>query len=384
MPTYKFEVKKGFEKKDGTANIKLRLTQHRKQRYISTPFFIAPKYFENETGKVNKKYPTHIKFNSELTKYLLDFETRLLSIDNFENKSIEDLIRELKKENKSKILLSNYVDRILPKIKEGSERNADIYTDTLRIILKFRQNIYIQDIDRGFLLDFESHLKAKGNKINTIGIYMRTLRSIINKAINDEILEQNNYPFRKFKIKKECTPPRHLLHTEVQKLIKYKPINKSEQQAKDIFLFMICSIGINIKDLFFLKKANNINYRRSKQKGLFVIKMHPVAKEIIKKYADDDFMFDFAKRYKQYDSLTSATNNNLKVIANKIGINPKISTYYSRHTWAYIALNECYINKEVIAWALGHSRTSTTDIYARVEQNRVDEANFKVIDFLFN
>lgn len=39
MPTYKFEIKKGLKKQDGTANIKLRLTQHRKQKWKNSYVF---------------------------------------------------------------------------------------------------------------------------------------------------------------------------------------------------------------------------------------------------------------------------------------------------------------------------------------------------------
>ena len=60
---------------------------------------------------------------------------------------------------------------------------------------------------------------------------------------------------------------------------------------------------------------------------------------------------------------------------------PDISTYWARHTWATIAAG-LDIPKETIAHALGHAwaTNTTTDIYIRFDERKVDEANRKVID----
>ena len=62
---------------------------------------------------------------------------------------------------------------------------------------------------------------------------------------------------------------------------------------------------------------------------------------------------------------------------------PDLSSYWTRHTWATIA-SELDIPKEVIAHALGHSwaNSTTTDIYIRFDNKKVDEANRKVIDYV--
>jgi integrase len=61
-----------------------------------------------------------------------------------------------------------------------------------------------------------------------------------------------------------------------------------------------------------------------------------------------------------------------------------ITSNSARHTWATIAAS-IGIPKDTITSALGHSNGSkTTEIYIkRDEQNRIDEANRKVIDYLF-
>ncbi|MDR0437388.1 MAG: hypothetical protein LBH22_03700 [Bacteroidales bacterium] len=62
---------------------------------------------------------------------------------------------------------------------------------------------------------------------------------------------------------------------------------------------------------------------------------------------------------------------------------PDISWYYARHTWATIA-SKLDISKDIIAAALGHGATTTTDIYIDFDQKKVDDANRKVIDYINN
>ena len=61
---------------------------------------------------------------------------------------------------------------------------------------------------------------------------------------------------------------------------------------------------------------------------------------------------------------------------------PDISSYWARHTWATIAAS-LDIPKETISAALGHEIGSPiTSIYIKFDQNKVDEANRKVIDYV--
>lgn len=71
----------------------------------------------------------------------------------------------------------------------------------------------------------------------------------------------------------------------------------------------------------------------------------------------------------------------LSKICNSIGI-PEVSTYWARHTFATIAY-EIGISMDVIADCLGHkSSHRITSIYVRKDQQLIDEANRKVIDYV--
>ena len=71
-----------------------------------------------------------------------------------------------------------------------------------------KKRLLFEDIDYTFLKNFENDLLQRQVKVNTISIYLRTIRAIFNKAINEELTE--NYPFKKFKIKQQPTPSRKI------------------------------------------------------------------------------------------------------------------------------------------------------------------------------
>ena len=60
----------------------------------------------------------------------------------------------------------------------------------------------------------------------------------------------------------------------------------------------------------------------------------------------------------------------------------ELTTYWARHSWATVAAS-LDIPKETIAAALGHGGNTVTDIYIDFDQKKVDEANRKVLDYVF-
>jgi integrase/recombinase XerD len=85
---------------------------------------------------------------------------------------------------------------------------------------------------------------------------------------------------------------------------------------------------------------------------------------------------------RQYSSTLCYYNQELKKLGNMVGVKIKLTSYVARHTWASLA----YINKvdlAVISQALGHSSTTTTQIYIKgINGNIVFKANRLVLNTL--
>ena len=143
-------------------------------------------------------------------------------------------------------------------------------------------------------------------------------------------------------------------------------------------------------------EGDRLQYRRSKTGRLYDIKVEPEAQEIIDRYKGTDHLLNVMDNCSNYRDFNRMMNENLKkigrveIVKDKIGkmrkfkrtpIEPSLSTYWARHTWATIAAS-LDIPKDTIAAALGHSGNTVTDIYIEFDNRKIDEANRKVIDYL--
>lgn len=279
-----------------------------------------------------------------------------------------------------------------------------VYSQTLSKIQCYYdvRTIPMREITLQWLRDFEQKMVADGLSINTIGIHMRTLRAVFNRAIDDELIGQECYPFRKFKIKAEKTRKRALTVEQLRTLRDY-PCQEHQEKYRDIFMLMFYLLGINAVDLFGLKEIANgrIEYRRAKTARLYSIAVEPEAMQIINRYRGKEYLLDVCDVYGNYKDFLHRMNKNLQEIGpmelvangakdprdvkkNKKQITalfPDLSSYWSRHTWATIAAS-LEVPKETIAAALGHGGSDVTDIYIDFDAKKVDEANRKVIDHI--
>jgi integrase len=231
---------------------------------------------------------------------------------------------------------------------------------------------------------------------------MIIFRSLFNKCrnhYNDDDSGQiliSHYPFKKYVIpKRQIKSKDHILSvSELQKLITYIPNIGSEKFAIDMFLLMFYLIGIEAKDLFYLKKPvhGRVSYNRFKTGREHSIKLEPEAIEIINRYPGEKLLLNVSDRFKLHKTFVRAVNNHLSgETSHKIeGVFPKLkiakhpTTKWARHTWATIARNECKISKDDVALCLGHEDedNQVTDMYIKYDYSIIDESNRKVIDYI--
>lgn len=248
-----------------------------------------------------------------------------------------------------------------------------------------------EDITKDWLTSFEKFLSETSPSQNARNIHFRNIRAVFNEAIDEDITTA--YPFRRFKIRPVATAKRNLKVEDLRMLINY-PCEKYAQKYLDMFKLMFMLIGINSIDLCHLKEISNgrINYHRAKTKRLYSIKVEKEAMEIIEKYRGKNWLLNILDGYKDYHDFTKHMNNALKNIGplKRSGLGgkkerkplfPNISSYWARHSWATIAAS-LDIPRDTIAHALGHGGNTVTDIYIDFDQQKVDDANRKVLDWV--
>ncbi len=278
-------------------------------------------------------------------------------------------------DNKDVVL---FAPRYLAFTEQKSGRTKEIYQDTYNRLLEFcpeLEALRIEDITKSWLLDFEKWLQEeRGNSVNTRFIHFRNIRAVFNEAIDDELI--TFYPFRKFKLKGEQTPKRSLSAEQIKAIfdLEFEP---SKQAYIDLFKLSFLLIGINFVDLLHLERIilGRIEYKRSKTKRLYSIKVEPEMLDIINKYKGKKRLLKQAEGCEDYRNASAKTNAVLKEVM------PELTTYWARHSWATIAAS-LDIPKETIAQALGHGGNTVTDIYIDFDRKKIDEANRRVIDWV--
>ncbi len=400
MADFKAQIRSNQLRSDKTTNIKIRITHNRKTRYIKTEFYVKLNQFDEKEGKV-KNHENASYINIQLRNRINEYERLVLKQGPTINfRDIQAIIDLLKTSKDGELDFHKHLDNYINRLeKEGRESYASTFRQTKDRLKDYSPSEFLpfSQVDYSFLKGFESHYNAKKMSVNAIGIHLRNIRTIYNDAINADLVGQEFYPFRRFKIKKAPTQHRNLEPNDIARFIKYKPATKTEERFKDLALLSFYLLGVNFKDLLLAKKdqidGGRFYYTRSKTKKQYSIKIFPEAKAIINKYkGEEDYLLRFMedkiknnikkdRKGPLYKDVTDQTNRTLKNIFVKLGMGRKISTYYMRHSWASIA-DELEIPKTVISLAMGHGSNSVTDVYIYTDLKRVDEANKKVINHL--
>lgn len=380
-------------------SIVYQVTRNREVRQITTDYKVYPEEWDNKHSMIvpasnNKKRSAIIKNTTQ--KLYCDIEQIHKIIARFDVLNIyysaSDVIAEFQKVTKENTLFK-YMEIVIMRLQELKQTGTvNNYRATLNSFRRFRNDadIHIELINKNIIESYQAYLKSTEITPNSISFYMRILRAVYNRAIEQGI-SQDKKPFRTVFTGMEKTIKRAISIHDIKRI---KELNLSQKPklefARDIFLFLFFCRGMSFIDAVFLKKKdikNNIlTYRRHKTKQLLHIKIIDPITNIINKYTDVNsayllpFIFncDIDNR-KQYEAALRRTNNALKGIAEMIKLPIPLTTYVARHSWATIAKSK-NIPVNVISDALGHNSLSTTQIYlASIDSSTIDKANDLIV-----
>lgn len=276
----------------------------------------------------------------------------------------------------------------------GYRKSREYTLNKIRDTYPDADSLTFEDISLKWLTDFDRRLSGQGASQNTRVIHFKNIRTVINRAIDDELTD--SYPFRRFKMRQEATRKRSLPVGELRRLFTCG-VERHQEFYRDMFKLIFCLIGINVVDLHGLKEISpdgRVEYRRAKTHRLYSVKVEPEAMEIIERWRGVNGLTKASDRWIDHNDFKSQLNKALKRIGDvriagrggKKEITPywpEISSYWARHSWATIAY-ELDIPKDVISQALGHSSgLDVTEVYINRDQRKVDEANRRVLDWVF-
>ena len=292
---------------------------------------------------------------------------------------------------KSEKFLFIYMEQIIKELEDNRQiSTAANYKSTLKSFKRFRngKNIALSKINDKVIQQYEAYLKNEGIKMNTMSFYMRVMRAVYNRAVEDGLAaekqlfknvytgidktEKRAVPLQTIKAIKELYMPSRALHF-----------------ARDMFLFSFYTRGMSFVDMAYLKKTDLDNgiltYKRRKTKQQLSIKWEKCMQDIVNKWPSyNEYLLPIITtagkdERTQYKSCQKNVNQQLRKISKMLKMRKGITMYVARHSWASIAKN-MNIPLGVISDSMGHTSLKTTQIYLNaIDMDIINKANLKII-----
>ncbi len=409
MVTFKAEVYAHQRKQDGTYNIKVRVTQNQKKRYLATPWFVTK---DDLTRSMKLKNQEYIDLTDDLIR------TYRNKCDNLGTKikamTVDEVVAYIEKPQEAErwdLDIVQYTRDHIKRLQEtGHDGNAQSYKVAINSLVKFlgREKVSISEITVNLLKSWVDWI-LKQDRVK-LGFaphnYLSKLRAIHNmakKEFNDEgagIIRIPNSPFSHIDLPKEPVPEKRALTIEQMKKILDLPYITSPYPntnrynfALDLFILSFALVGMNLVDLYYCECCTDgrITYDRIKTKNRradharISIKIQPEIQALVDKYRDPTGkrMFKFYRMYASMTTIHKAVGAGLKKIAEAIGLD-ELDFYAARHTWATIAQNDAGVDKWTVHTSLNHvdDETKITDTYIRKSWDPIDKANRKVLNLV--
>ena len=372
------------------------VTHRRITRQITTEYKIYSSEWDKRLAAV---IPNSAKLQSISQSILWDISSLNKIIKEHDSKyheySSDDIVAEFKKKGRQNTLF-DFMQCVIQRLKQLNHiGTAHNYSAALNSFMRFRcgENISIDTIDKTLIEDYEAYLKTIGLTPNSISFYMRIMRAVYNRAIEQGIADDKR-PFRNVFTGTEKTQKRAISLADMKRIRNLNLMLKPNLEfARDVFLFLFYCRGMSFVDAAFLRKSDVKNgtliYRRHKTGQLLHIKIVKQISEIINCYSDKTSPYllpilseSSADKRKQYESALRRVNNGLKEIGELLKLPIQLTTYVSRHSWATIAKQK-NVPISVISDALGHDSESTTQIYlASIDSSVINDANDPIVSGL--
>lgn len=255
------------------------------------------------------------------------------------------------------------------------------YERMYRRVVEFMKKKYnitdipLREIKYQFIVDLEFFLRTEyGYSQNTTYKCMKFFKQVINKAIRAGLIFVD--PFNGYKISVQRVDRGFLTEDDLKKMMEKKFASKRLEQVRDIFIFA-CFTGLAYIDLANLRVDNIqkmfdgrlwIVTHRQKTNTKVTVPLLPPAIKILKKYEGE---------FVDGKILPIITNQKincyLKEIAEICGIEKNLTFHLARHTFATTMTLGKGVPIETVSKMLGHTNVQTTQIYARITNDKISK-----------
>ena len=390
-------------KKDNTYPIMLRLTKSGKRKYVSLGVSVKEENWDFKKNIPKRSCPVRDIILSIIEKRIAEYREQINAyMIEHKDYTLENLVQRTESSMRN-MTVGSYLDLFISQLTEENRLGyAESFKGLKSSLLLYCKSLDIKfsAIDNQWLKGYELHLKKGGKSKNTIGIRFRSLRALYNKAIADEVVKKEYYPFDTFRVSQyhEQTKKRAIKREDIKRIINLDLRTITNYRSpyldlgRDLFVFSYLTCGINLADMARIRYADVFNerlqYHRKKTNKLITCKLQEPALNIIEKYRKEnalpeDYIFPILDR-KVHKTETQirdkvrkankAANKALHKIEDKLGLPIELTTYVARHSFATV-LKHSGVSTSIISESLGHSSEKVTQIYLdSFDNEQIDNA----------
>lgn len=381
-----FYLKKNNLKPDGTAPIMGRITVNSSIAQFSCKLNIKPSLWDTGANRASGKSLEAQKINQKLDNIKTQIGKQYQNICNKDNFVSAEKVKNayLGFGDEFRTLFSiadefyeSYSKRVGKDRTEGSYEQLLINRRRVEMFLRDKyklSDIPIKEIEPQFIEDYYAYLleerKLAGSTLLTS---ITKLKQIMLIAQRKGYVQVN--PFAGFRFKAKTRDRGYLTEDELQLFMRVELRRYKQRQIRDIFVFQAFT-GLayaDVKKLTFddIQKSFDgelwLIAKRKKTGTTFYVKLLPVAKQLIEQYrlvAKSKFIFPVP-------SNTENMNRCLRRICKQAGITKWISSHVARHTMATTVCLSQGVPIETVSQMLGHSSIQTTQIYAKITNEKI-------------
>lgn len=252
------------------------------------------------------------------------------------------------------------------------------YLVTQRYLLEFAGgDVLLSALNYAFIVGFEQFLyqvqpkdHRRPIKVNGVQKHMTRLKKLVNLAVNLDWLAR--YPFKGYRSRHVPVDKTFLNRLELGRIEAQEIRSPRLGAVRDMFVFS-CYTGLAFVDMMGLRRDQVVTgmdgglwIRSFRQKTKTPVKtpLLPVALGIVGRYLGADvFVFPRLSNQKM--------NAYLKEIAHICGRQKILTFHVARHTFATTVTLSNGVPIETVSKLLGHTKLSTTQIYARVLDDKI-------------
>lgn len=383
---------------NGEHPLVVRISKDSKKSYKYLGISVNPQYWDFKKNEPKPTCPNREYILKIIQDKKAEYQTQVLEFKTFhKNFTASTLIKTTEQTTIAKTVDMFYRELIAHYKQIGKIGNSNIYRDSYNSIKTFKKvdklDFLFSEINLAWLNEYEKFLISCDKAETTMSLLFRTLRSSFNKAIEQNLVRNEDYPFKSFKISKFNlkTRKRAITKEEIRKILELDLSDEKElvQLSRDIFIFSYLQGGISFTDIASLTIENIVNgrleYSRKKTNTMINIPLQKESIILINKYFGDKKGYIFPilnkqkhktpiQKYSRIQKKIKQINSSLKQIAKRVNIEISLTTYVARHSYATV-LKRSGVSTSIISESLGHSNEKVTQIYLdSFENSQIDEA----------